>query len=258
MKQTKKVQGKRAYDKVRHLTEVPLKKRAVIKNMRGVQVIPRRYHETEKSALKAKKNFLELKSLVPNTESEKLVDSNFYIPYRPYGPYYGSVMALYLLGANKYHSFCAVRDMMKEFMSKLFKNKEESSSWDKFSNKDPREFAESRAHDANARIADNFSVLQRLGGHNPCGYKLAEIGCCIDIQKHVDGKTSYCLNTHFDMKTMEPLLDNVEFLSERKKHREMIKRVKKSKDVIDKMNNEVINDLLEKRKEETTFCKSEG
>lgn len=256
---------KRAYDDVRNLTEVPLSKREEVKNSRGNKVKPRRYHETEKTAARAKAAFLGMKKLFPNTEAEKLVDDKFYVPYRPTGPYCGSVMALYLLGANKFHELYEVKNMMKTFMSKVGIDSEGRTAWQRFSDKLPRENA-TRTQDVNGRIIDNMLVLQRLGGHNPCGNKLAEIGCCIDIKKEADGKIYYRLNTHFDIDTMKPLLDKTAYYAARdkenmteaeKEHSEKVKQIKRT---IDKKNRQIIKELLDEKakQEETTLCEAKA
>lgn len=256
---------KRAYDDVRNMTEVPLSKRGEVENCRGNKVKPRRYHETEKTAARAKEAFLRMKKLFPNTEAENLVDDKFYVPYRPAGPYCGAIMALYLLGANQFHELYVVKNMMKSFMSKVGIDKSGRTAWHRFSDKLPRKNA-TNTQDVNGRIIDNMLVLQRLGGHNPCGNKLAEIGCCIDIRKEADGKFYYRLNTHFDIDTMKPLLDKTAYNAAKYKEnmaeaeKEYSKKAKKLKKTIDKKNRQIIKELLDKKakQEEITLCKAEA
>jgi hypothetical protein len=250
----------RVYDDVRQITEVPSSKRVLVKNCRKKMIKPRRYHHTDKTAVKARLTFIQLKELMNNVESEKLAGKDFYIPYRPTGPYCGAVMALYLLGVNKFHELYIIKNMMQEFMSRIGIDDDKQSSWDRFSDKLPKNNAVD-VQDLNGRIISNMAVLQRLGGHNPCGNKLAEIGCCIDIKKNGSGRMFYRLNTNFDIKTMDPLIDRSEYIKTRSEERlketdkEFSKKVKKLKKNINKENEELLKEVLEKRvdKEETTL-----
>ena len=243
----------RIYDNVRNLTEVPLKRRIKVENSRGNKIIPRKYHNTKKTEERARGLFLEMKKVVLNKEAEKSVEAGFYVPFRPTGPYCGAVIALYLLGVNKFHELFAVKNKMQEYMSKVGVDKEGLSAWQRFDSKLPRENA-TKAQDTKGRIIDNMNVLQRLGGYNPCGNKLAEIGCCIDIKKDKDGNFSYCLNTHFDIKTMMPGRDNSEYDKNKSERKEFSQQIEKAKKRKMKENKELIDNLLIKKaiKEETT------
>ncbi len=260
----------RVYDTVRKLTEVPLKERIEVNIKKGTgskNVTPRRYHETVKSAERAKKAFAELQKQFPNIEAEKLIDEKFYIPFRPSGPYCGAVMALYLLGVNKFHELYLVKNKMQEFMSKIGINKKGISAWQRFDRKMERPMA-TKTQDVSGRIMDNMAVLQRLGGYNPCGNKLADIGCCIDIKYSSDGLAYYLLNTHFDINTMNPVIDRSECPKKKTRVRvinpekEFAKKEKKLKKKMLTSNEELVKELLDRKsaqhKEETVPCKAEA
>jgi len=137
---------------------------------------------------------------------KKRVSSKFFNPFRGGGPYYGGIQALFLLGANKYHTYFSLYDMMKEVMSKmnskkLNENKELIDSWTWFYNKKARNRS-MNARDIQGRIHENMRTLQRLGGVYPYGMKLKQLCSCIDIKRvHSEdieeGEWLYRLNTKF-------------------------------------------------------------
>lgn len=230
------------YDEIKHLTEVPLSKRTKIESFRGNKILPRRYHHTEKTAAKAKQLFSEMRKQIENPEVITLAGEEFYVPFRPSGPYCGAIMALYILGANQYHELCIVKNQMKDWMSKVDIDEFGQSSWQRFEGKLPREGAVN-AKDVTGRIHDNMRVFQRLGGHNPCGNKLAEIHCCVDIKRDKDGKWYYSLNTHFDKTKMKPVLSTKEFTHARAEQNSSTIKAKRFKKMLEKRNFKLIEEM---------------
>ncbi len=185
--------------------EKPIKDRKEFENRRGKKFIPRKNHLSKvETGIKQRVWEDEIESI--SSDIKRRAGSKFFNPFRGGGPYYGAVQALYLLGANKYHSYFSLFDMMKRVMSgmntkKLNENKELIDSWTWFANKKARNNA-LKAKDLAGRIHDNMKTLQRLGGVNPYGYKLKQLCVCIDIRriksKEVEnGEWEYRLNTKF-------------------------------------------------------------
>ncbi len=101
-------------------------------------------------------------------------------PFNPPKAYWGLVEALYQLGPNKRHLFGAVYAKMQEIMSKdEYRDAAGRTAWEKFEGKSNR--SPSTGKDAFDRIMQNIRVLQRLGGANPYGLKLAQVGACINV-----------------------------------------------------------------------------
>lgn len=149
---------------------LPLSERqAVVVGRKGNTVVPRRYHLTTDKISNNK-----------NARSEK---GRFVSPFRRGGAYWGVVEALATLGENQRHAFRSVADKMKEIMTDISTKdpKTGKTAWEKFegrSSKNPE-----KARDSEGKIIQNLEVLQRLGGNHPYGFKLAQLGACINIFK---------------------------------------------------------------------------
>jgi len=127
----------------------------------------------------------------------------FLSPYRGTEGQYNAILeALSLLGENKVHLSSAVYKKIEEIQSDP-KTVDSSgkTAWERFINKPLRN--EDTGRSAFRRFQQNCCVLQRLGGQNPYGLKLAQVGACIDIvkvsQTTPDGKAVFiegvCLRT---------------------------------------------------------------
>jgi len=198
-----------SYDEVKELTEIPLAERTEVENCRNHKVKPRRYHLTPDKEQRYRERFnASVKHL--SEETRKKVGEVFFNPYRAAGAYFGAVQALVELGANEFHVYPVVKARMQAIMEKVFDARKGKNAWQKFDGKSARESAV-QPKDILGRIQHNFRVLQRLGGLNCYGKKLADLGSCIDIKRDSNGRWYYRLNTHFDVKTMKPMFDISEF-----------------------------------------------
>ena len=104
----------------------------------------------------------------------------FVPPYRRGGGYWGIVETLSLLGENEKHLFA---DFWKKFIDvmsdpKLAEGKEKTP-WENFSNRMVR--SKITGKNTVEKVHQNIRVLQRLGGANPYGLKLAQLNACIDV-----------------------------------------------------------------------------
>jgi len=103
----------------------------------------------------------------------------FVSPYRIGGGYWGIVETLSQLGENQEHEFGAFWDKFIEVMScDELPKKHNQNPWQLFSSRPRR--AES-GKSVIEKIHQNVRVLQRLGGTNPYGMKLAQLNACIDV-----------------------------------------------------------------------------
>ncbi|MDF2434854.1 MAG: hypothetical protein JWP44_4485 [Mucilaginibacter sp.] len=133
------------------------------------------------------------------------------IPYST-GAYRYFLLALVQLGADKPHTFQAVKGEMRSLMSAPdTKDDDKQTAWQRFINKDGRAENADDNKNADERIAQNAEVLQRLGGNTPYGQKLWEVskvikskGVVVDILKSKDGKERlYRLNLNASIPTNE-------------------------------------------------------
>lgn len=195
--------------------EKPAGERDKIVNRRGKEFVPRCFHMVKKKINKKRNEWLKSVNDIDKTILA-LVGPTFFNPFRSGGPYYGGLQALFLLGANDYHNYIDIHDMMENIMSSITvynpKDKKTKSAWERFLNRPERENAV-HTMDIQGRIHGNFRTMQRLGGYNPYGYKLQQLGCCIDIRKmsHPDlgSEWVYCLNTQFKTnQDVKPLYDS--------------------------------------------------
>jgi hypothetical protein len=195
------MRSKKEYDSIKDNVEKPEIEREEIFNSRGKKIVPRKLHVADKQMEKLRNKFLKSIELISD-EIKNKADTEFFNPYRQKGIYFGMVQALYLLGANEWHSFRDVFDKIRDYTSKIEikryrgpgKDLYVSTVWKEFEGKSSRTTGKSEK-DINGRIHHNFSVLQRLGGINPYGYKLFQVGACIDIKNDNNGINYYKLRT---------------------------------------------------------------
>jgi hypothetical protein len=194
------------YSDIKTEVEVSLDERAAITNRRGKVVVPRKYHMTDSQIKKGFERWLE--SVIGVSASIKgKCRSDWFNPYRSNGGYYGGVQALYLLGANEWHSYGEVRRVMQSDMSSRKSPSNKQNSWELFSKRGAREGAAS-TKDLMGRIVQNFRTLQRLGGVHPYGWKLKQLRSSIDIRRTEKGIYEFRLNTTFsDIESVEPYYD---------------------------------------------------
>lgn len=103
----------------------------------------------------------------------------FVAPYRTGGVYWGIVETLSLLGENKEHLFSVFWQKFIDVMSDESLSNAGRTPWEIFSGRPLR----SRTTGKNVveKVEQNIRVLQRLGGTNPYGLKLAQLNACIDV-----------------------------------------------------------------------------
>lgn len=194
------------YSDIQEDVEKRLVERSSITNRRGNIITPRKYHMAEGQRSKLQERWLE--SVVDVLSSIKgKSGAVFFNPYRANGAYYGGIQALFLLGANDWHSYGAVRGKMQDDMSTRKSPSSDKNSWEKFAGRGAREGAAS-TKDLMGRIVQNFRTLQRLGGINPYGWKLKELQTTVDIRRTEVGIWEFRLNTgHSTVDAIVPYYD---------------------------------------------------
>ena len=104
----------------------------------------------------------------------------FVAPYRTGGGYWGIVETLSQLGENAEHTFADFWTKFMEVMSdEALKDKQNRTPWEVFSGRSLR--SETTGKGVIDKVHQNIRVLQRLGGANPYGLKLAQLNACIDV-----------------------------------------------------------------------------
>lgn len=143
-------------------------RRAVVVGRKGKQVVPRCYHlDGEKIA---------------ELGSGSASNGRFVSPFRRGGAYWGAIEALSLLGENHRHLFKDVKERMELLMSDdSLRDEKKKTPWEKFAGRESRN--PKNARDIWTKILQNMEVLQRLGGNHPYGFKLAQLGACVNIYK---------------------------------------------------------------------------
>jgi hypothetical protein len=159
--------AKQLYLDVAQQASIPISEREKCAVGRGgVNKVPRCYHLSKEDLLSLQK---------------RIQDSGKFIS--PYGSgrlYTYIIESLVSLGVNESHPFSAVFAKFKELAScETSKNETGKTMWERFTGRSPRN-AET-AKDPLARIMQNIQVMQRLGGKDPYGFKLAQLGACIDV-----------------------------------------------------------------------------
>lgn len=155
----------------------------VITNKKGTMIKTRKYHMTEEEMIRNRKKWEKgIANVDPRTR--KKAHKLFFNPYRK-GIYYCQVQALFLLGANEWHSLAKVVKKLALYMSTIPIDSPTpiiNNAWDKFRGKAERSDA-IRCKDFVGRIQENFIFFQRLTRRHPYGYKLKQVGSAIDIKR---------------------------------------------------------------------------
>jgi hypothetical protein len=178
---------------------------------RGTTKIIRKFHLTEEELEIARERWdqsIENESAALKRKAGKL----FFNPYRK-GIYYYSIQALFLLGANEWHSFPTFLLKLEEIMgNRPAKDRARfPNSWEEFKGKTERDRA-ARCRDFMGRIQENMVMFQRLTKLNPYGYKLRQVGAAVDIKRvSKDGFPSglyyYRLSTYKNIEDAIPVRD---------------------------------------------------
>lgn len=151
--------------------EIPLANRKEVVSGRGGELrVPRRYH------LKADK-LIALRNQMKES-------GHFISPYGANRLYTFIIEALSELGTNKPHACNVVWEKFKEVASRPGTTKAGKTAWERFSERPSR--SATTGLDDFSRFLQNLEVLQRLGGDHPYGFKLSQVGACIDILMDIE------------------------------------------------------------------------
>jgi hypothetical protein len=198
------------YSDIKESVEQTFRERADIMNRRGKVVVPRKYHMTEEQFIKTLEGWSE-RVVDVSPEIMGKAGTEFFNPYRANGAFYGGIQALFLLGANEWHQYGAVRGKMQEDMGTRKSPTNKKNSWEMFALRSAREGAVS-TKDLMGRIVHNFRTLQRLGGLSPYGFKLRQTMATVDVKRAVDGRWFFRLNTSWtSYESIKPFYDISEF-----------------------------------------------
>lgn len=171
---------KQLYMDVAGHANTPLSARKKVVNGRGGEhKAPRKYH------LKAEK-LIELRRKMAEV-------GHFVSPYGANRLYSFIIDSLVILGIGKPHPISVVYKKFQEVASKPETMKNGKTAWQRFIERECRNADTGR--DEFTRFIQNIEVLQRLGGNNPYGFKLAQVGACIDIVVDVSGQVKVQLRT---------------------------------------------------------------
>ena len=203
--------------------------RQIISN-RGKISEQRKYHMTDKEMGIAKKEFKKNVKDVPQNIKDK-AGSYFFNPYRSRGVYYSQLQALYLLGANEWHSYSEVRKKMEEFGSTVELTRRgkgyfyKTNVWKEFERKTEKPNAIT-SKDLFGRINENMVFFQRLSKIHPYGYKLYQVKSAVDIRRvskegFPNGLFFYRLSTYKKQKDAFPIKDNDNYISTKKRGRKV-------------------------------------
>ena len=206
---------------------------------RGKISTQRKYHMTKEEMKITKKRFKEEMKDVPQNIKDK-AGSYFFNPYRPRGIYYSQLQALYLLGANEWHSYSAVRNKMEEFGStvELVRRGKgyfyKTNVWREFEKKTEKPDAIT-SKDLFGRINENMIFFQRLSKAHPYGYKLYQVRSAIDIKRvskegFPNGLFFYRLSTYKKQEEAFPIKDNDNYISTNKRGRKVGSKNRKKKE----------------------------
>ncbi len=136
--------------------------------------------------------------LEESSQSELLnkmaIEKRFISPYKAPGGYWGATEALSRLGVNEFHPIADVLKSMQDVMSSA-ETKDESgkTAWERFKDKRPR--SRKNGLDWFGRVLQNLNVLQRIGGDDPYGLKLVQVGACVDLKADEHGSPMARLRT---------------------------------------------------------------
>lgn len=152
------------YASIRAEAERPLEDRRKLVIGRDGKVVPRKHHlgtaevDQLQAALRDGDKF-------PNPHNR--------------GNYFYIVEALKQLGLDSRHSFARVKDRVRELMSDKDTRQDDgkgnvTTAWQRFIHKEARN--DETGRDIDGRLLQNIEVLQRIGGMNPYGLKIMEVG----------------------------------------------------------------------------------
>lgn len=128
--------------------------------------------------------------LLKKMEAEK----RFISPYKAPGGYWGATEALSKLGVNEFHPIADVLKSMQDVMSAAeTKDQTGKTAWERFKDKRPR--SRKNGLDWFGRVLQNLNVLQRIGGDDPYGLKLVQVGACVDLKADEHGSPMARLRT---------------------------------------------------------------
>ena len=172
--------ARQVYQDVAAEANLPISNRgAIVKGRGGKQQVVRMHHL--------------LTSKLVSLENEIRASGRFVNPYghnRLYGMIVNSLIAC---GENIEHTVGIVFNMFKKIASDPSTLQGSKTMWDRYSERAPRN--ENRHLEAFPRFLYNVEILQRLGGDHPWGFKLAQLGACIDVLKNAEGMILLRLRT---------------------------------------------------------------
>jgi hypothetical protein len=203
---------------------------------RGNSTTQRKYHMTDKEIEEIKKKFKK-NTIDVSQEIKDKAGPYFFNPYRYRGVYYSQLQALYLLGANEWHTYQEVRKKMEEFASTvIFKKRRnrhvyDTNVWKEFQRKTAK-IDSVTSKDIFGRINENMIFFQRLTKHHPSGYKLYQVKSAVDIKKvskegFSNGIFYYRLSTYDKQEDAFPIKDNSNYFINKKRGRKKGSKNKK-------------------------------
>lgn len=134
-----------------------------------------------------------LRKRVEELQSEIKRTNRFVSPYGANRLYSMVINSIVESGENIDHPVSVVFGKFRELMSDPSTIRNNQTAWDRFNQKTPRN--ENTHLTAFPRYIYNLEVLQRLGGDHPYGFKLAQLGACIDINFDAAGMILVKLRT---------------------------------------------------------------
>lgn len=160
------------YDFIEQAAKPILEREPLVDARGGTLKAIRRHHLDEVSQ----------KKILDQMEAE----GKFVSPYKQFGGYWGAIQSLAVLGSDKFHPVSEVIKSYQAVMSdEASKDVIGRTAWERFKDKNPR--SKKNGMDWLNRILQNMNVLQRLGGDDPYGLKLAQVGACVDLMADEHG-----------------------------------------------------------------------
>lgn len=150
-----------------HISEavLPIGKRTPsVPSRKGDLLIVRRHH----MSMDEQKSF----------KTQAAEAGRFISPYREGSIYWSIIETLSLLGENREHTFAEFWTKLEEVMSEQ-RHASGHTQWEKYYGRPVR--SSTTGKNVIDRTRQNIRVLQRLGGANPYGLKLAQLNACIDV-----------------------------------------------------------------------------
>ncbi len=186
-----------------------------VMNSHGRRSKIRKYHMTIEDIDRTRKKWL---SDIDNIDKRvvKRAGDKFFNPYRK-GIYYYQIQAMFLLGANEWHSLSSIVNRMEKVMSPIMVKRDGIliNTWDKFRGKRSRKDA-IKCKDHIGRIQENMVFFQRLSRFHPYGYKLRQVCSAVDIKRvsrsgFPNGCYYYRLSTYDSVEKSLPIRDYSKF-----------------------------------------------